>query len=582
MKPKKAVLTLGFFAFVLFLSAPAFLNPPQNPDLFWHLSAGREIVRSGTIPRTDFLSWTLGGKPWTDFEWLTQVCYFLLYSKYGLAGLQALKLLFCGGAAAFLLLLLRLHGMGFFFPAVFTVWAAALCPTLDIRPDNATLFFFTAELYLLERLRLGKTSAPPFRLFLFTLPLFALWTNLHAGVMYGIVLAAIMAAGELMSALFRPVERTAHFKTAALGGAIAASGALGACLTPFGTAVYSVALTHQADMKVLSEKILEWMPPPLTPFQYFYWALIGGGLLSGLSMVWRRKPEWFHLLSFTFFGVMSLQHMRHTMFAVTAALALLTATGSAHKDKSRKTLLLVCGTALVSALFLINKLTRFAPPAQPFIHLTGTQGITAFLEQNTGALGKLNMFNPWGWGGYLGWKLHPAYRIFQDGRYIFHNFIPEIYDAQTSDRKWQEFLNRKKIDLALLDGNQMLREQKITVKLKDGSSRKIERPIYCYYMPRKEWALVFYGGNDDTGLVFARRSAVDPAWLKANEIKWARPLEEPAVRLLLQDKIIKPLDLTQDMALLSRNAALSPNLSAVTAGWRDLLQTTSAPQSLPQ
>lgn len=581
MKPKKAVLTLGFFAFVLFLAAPAFLNPPQNPDLFWHLSAGKEIVHTGVIPRTDFLSWTLDGKPWTDFEWLTQVCYFLLYSKYGLAGLQTLKLLFCGGTAVFLLLLLRLHGMGFFFPAFFSVWAVALCPNLDIRPDNATLFFFTAELYLLERLRLGKTTARPFSLFLFALPLFALWTNLHAGVLYGIVLAAIMAAGELLSALFRPAERPAHFKAAALGGALAASGALGACMTPFGTAVYSVALTHQADMKVLSEKILEWMPPPLTPYQYFYWLLIGGGLLAGASMVRRRKPEWFHLLSFTFFGVMSLQHMRHTMFAVTAALGLMTAVFAAHKDSRRKAMLVICGTALAASLLLINKLTRFSPPAQPFSHLAGTRGVTLFLKQNPSELGELSMFNPWGWGGYLGWELHPPYRIFQDGRYIFHGFIPEIYDAQASDLKWQEFLNRRKINLALLEGSQAFREQKITVKLKDGSSREIERPTYCYYMPKKEWALVFYGGNGDTGLIFARRSAVDPVWLKENEIKWARPLEEPAVRLLLKDKIIKPQELERDIALIRRNTALSPNLSAVAEAWRNLLKTETSPQPLP-
>ncbi len=387
MKPRKAVLTLGFFAFVFLLAAPAFLGPPQNPDLFWHLSAGKRIVLSHAVPRADFLSWSMAGQPWTDFEWLTQAVYFLLYSKYGLAGLQALKLLFFGGTAAFVFLLLRLYGIGICFPAAFSVWAAAMLPCLDVRADNATMFFFTAELYFLERLRLKGTSGGKLRIFLFALPAFILWTNLHAGVMYGIALAAIMAAGEALHAVFHPEERAARVKTALAACAVAAAGAAGACVTPFGTAVYSIALTHQADMGVLQAQIQEWMPPVFSLYQLPYWFLLLGGMLAGVDLLRRKKQEWFLILAFAFFGIMSLQHVRHSIFAISSAIALLAATAAPYVEKYRKTSIAAGLTATILSLLLINHLANGAKTAQPFVHLTGVKGITAFLEKTPASSG---------------------------------------------------------------------------------------------------------------------------------------------------------------------------------------------------
>lgn len=579
MKPRKAVLTLGFFAFVLLLAAPAFLGPPQNPDLFWHLSAGKQIVLSRSIPRADFLSWSMSGQPWTDFEWLTQAVYFLLYSKYGLAGMQALKLFFFGGAAAFIFLLLRLYGIAACFPAVFPLWAAALLPCLDIRADNATLFFFTAELYVLERIRLKGTSAGELRLFLLSLPPFIIWTNLHAGVMYGIALAVIMAAGEALHAFFRPEERTARIKTAVAACTVAAAGAAGACVTPFGTAVYSIALTHQADMGVLQAQIKEWMPPAFSLYQLPYWFLLFGGMLAGLSMLRRKNREWFPVLAFVFFGIMSLQHVRHSIFSVTAAIALIAAAAAPYIEKYRKTAIAAGMAITVLSLVLINHLASAMKTAQPFVYVSGARGITAFLERNSGELGKLKMFNPWAWGGYLGWRLYPSYMIYQDGRYIFHRFLPENFNAQSSNDKWQVFLSAKSIDLALMDGESMLVEHKSAISLKKGSKQEISRPIYCYYMPKKDWALVFYGGEGDLGLLFARRATVSPQWLEENEIKILRPLDDQAVRLMLKEKLVSPGDIERDMAIMRRNSELSPSLSDVLDFWRQV--TAPSPTSRP-
>ena len=61
------------------LAASAFFLPVINPDLFWHLSAGRFMFDHGAVPRADFLSWTMAGRPWFDFEWLAQLIYYWLW-----------------------------------------------------------------------------------------------------------------------------------------------------------------------------------------------------------------------------------------------------------------------------------------------------------------------------------------------------------------------------------------------------------------------------------------------------------------------------------------------------------------------
>ncbi|HEU5117287.1 MAG TPA: hypothetical protein VFT74_11540, partial [Isosphaeraceae bacterium] len=42
----------------------------HDPGTFWHLRLGREILLSGDVPRTDFLTFTREHTPWVDQSWL--------------------------------------------------------------------------------------------------------------------------------------------------------------------------------------------------------------------------------------------------------------------------------------------------------------------------------------------------------------------------------------------------------------------------------------------------------------------------------------------------------------------------------
>src|SRR4051812_14639496 len=57
-----------------------FLN---DPGTFWHLRLGREIVRTGCVPRADGLTYSRAGMPWVDQSWAFDASLALLVDRWG-------------------------------------------------------------------------------------------------------------------------------------------------------------------------------------------------------------------------------------------------------------------------------------------------------------------------------------------------------------------------------------------------------------------------------------------------------------------------------------------------------------------
>ena len=58
----------------------------QDPDFFWHVTAGQLLVQTGHVPSVDPFSFTWLGKPWTPHEWLSEVLIYWLVSGLGRSG----------------------------------------------------------------------------------------------------------------------------------------------------------------------------------------------------------------------------------------------------------------------------------------------------------------------------------------------------------------------------------------------------------------------------------------------------------------------------------------------------------------
>ncbi|MBI5203043.1 MAG: hypothetical protein HY925_15735, partial [Elusimicrobia bacterium] len=164
---------------------PAALLPVSNPDLFWHLSAARRMFEFARVPNEEWLSWTMAGSRWVDFEWLSQAAFGLANAAGGMAGLFALKAALVLLCAWRLLAWLKLYDVpADLAVAGLAIWGAAMLPRADLRPELFSALFFIELFRRLESWRLsGKAPS-----LLATAAAFALWTNFHAGFAYGLAI----------------------------------------------------------------------------------------------------------------------------------------------------------------------------------------------------------------------------------------------------------------------------------------------------------------------------------------------------------------------------------------------------------
>jgi len=88
----KRIFEVYVFVFAFLLAS----RPLSDGDFWWHLKTGEYIMRNFSIPRVDFYSFTVRGKPWVAHEWLSEVIFYLIYSR---AGFNTLIFIFCVDSA---------------------------------------------------------------------------------------------------------------------------------------------------------------------------------------------------------------------------------------------------------------------------------------------------------------------------------------------------------------------------------------------------------------------------------------------------------------------------------------------------
>lgn len=495
------------------LAAPCLALPAYNPDVFWHLSAGRWIAQNHAVPRVDFLSFTAAGAPWSDFEWLSQVLFYAAHRLGGLTALWGLKVALLLACARFVDRILRLHGLPRFFRAVaVVVWSAGMLPHSDIRPELFSLVLFLGVLFLLEKQRLALVRTS-WSLAAGLILLFSAAANLHAGFVFALMLFAVYTIAEPLSG--RPWPRApAVWGLAALAGTFC---------NPYGWGPYLVMLDHLRQRAALSF-IQEWQP--MTVSNWFHWPfwVILVAFLFVLHRL-RRRPllPVAAVLASLYFGFSAVAHARMGAFFFACAVpaGFLIADAAGWLVVAARARRLAASLALVYVLFLAATLPRISWGA--FDHRLVPRQAAEFMAAESGALLSLRLYSPWEWGGYLGWRLSPWYKVYWDGRYLFHDRLPEAARASLGAASWQEYMDDQGLNGALLN-NLDLRfpTQKA---YPDGSRKQFLRPWYLQYMPRERWALVYW---DRQVLFFVARRSVDARWLAAHEYRYVRPKDEAA------------------------------------------------------
>lgn len=467
---------------------PAVFLPLSNPDLFWHLSAARRMRETGAIPAADWLSSTRAGASWVDFEWACQLLFDALHRAGGLHALWAFKAAMIAASAYLLLKTLELYESS---PATraaaLALWGAATLARSDIRPELFSLIGFGLVFLALERRRLGRKVPGP----AWCAGLFCLWTNLHPGFAYGLVLLGLYAAAE--TAERRRLELWKYLAAAALGALVSVQGFAG----------LGVIWRHAQDAALIGARISEWRTIRLDdPWHWPFWTALFTAFGAALLSLRRgRRPPLGPLGALLFFAFSASRHARMSAYFLACAVPLIICLlGEAGVKDGRGPRRAGAAALAVFAFFSLWAGHAYGLGRTVFNDHFLPRDAAEFLAREAPKLPRRALYNPWGWGGYLGWRLYPDYLVFQDGRYLFHDLLAETGDALASPADWTTFLDRRGIDLALMENAPLAVEG---------------RPYHLAYFPRADWALVY---RDGKALLFARRASVPGPWAAARAL----------------------------------------------------------------
>jgi hypothetical protein len=417
----------------------------HDPDVWWHLRVGQEIVATHHVPRRDLFSYTRYGQPWVAHEWLSEVIFYLIFRAAGWAGLMAAFAAVVAGT--FLLLYRQCAGRPYLAGLVTALGAVATIPSWGVRPQMFSLLLAALFLYLLAK---AERREPSDLRFLWWMPaLLLLWVNLHGAFLLGPALIALTLAGWLAGA-WLGVESWPRVRARCwrLGAALAACLAV-IPLNPNGLELYRYPFqTLQA--RTIVDYIVEWASPNFHSVNFK--PFLGLLLLTWLVVAVSRKrltPTQIVLLLATTYG--GLSAARHIPIFVLVAVPILAA--GLEELTARRHWFSAAEEKPAPLKLAVNLVIVLAMCA-----LTGTRFYQATKDQAAGDARHFPVaaadfllrehvpapiFNYYDWGGYFIARLYPQYRVFIDGRTDLYGKLMDTFSDTARGRDdWQLALQR--------------------------------------------------------------------------------------------------------------------------------------------
>jgi len=427
-----------------------------NYDLWWHLAAGRYIVRQGRLPYSDPFSYiSPKDEVWNDHEWLFQVVAYGFERGGGAFGLTFLQTAAIGMGLAFL-----------FFGARRVVWPAAYAALLVavslsserfmVRAEMVSLMMIPLYVFALNEYVYGRRS--------FALKLLPaaqiVWANSHPGHIIGLALVGAYACGETIPALMRKATKKRAWR---LWGVLVLC-LCGALLNPYGMEliVHPIRQTHS---RAFMQGITEWQSPFVrTEHPSAVLSLFKGYLaLMGLLFVFNvRRLRVFELLVVFGMGWAACMSRRHfAVFALASAPVFARWLGNVLQGReawrmwARRALgagvvaASIAGTlAVVTNRFYVHEGT----PKEFGVGLAPSQFPGAAIQFVRQHSLRGNMFNNYDVGGYISWRCYPSRLVFFDGRnFVYKEGLYKMYRRSLSDwSAWQRMAERCGFEYVLL------------------------------------------------------------------------------------------------------------------------------------
>lgn len=491
-----------FIGAILLVALIPAVGAVSDPDFFWHLRVGRWILDNHAIPTHDLFTYTVSDHRFVAHEWLSEVIMAVITGAVGLGGVS-----FYFGVvtwAAFLGIL-RTVRAGYLIAGLgLVIGFAAGYPIWGPRTQMITFAFVVALLLFLRRYR--ETHD---RRWLYPLPfLFLLWVNLHAGFTIGLVFLAVTVVGEYARNLL--LSPDAAHDTALPGGGplpmrplLVASGisALAVLANPNFAGIYVYAA--QTQFSTAQQKlIVEWFSPDfhMPELRAFEAMLL---LVMVLLAVSPRKPRFTDMLLLLAGIVLALQSVRHIAIFVAIATPILIELGQwtweGYRDRLPRfreprpntvigatnlfILLVVAGVVGLKVVPSLESGFRSSAVTKSF-----PVAAVDFVERDPPP-GRV--FNQYGWGGYLIYRLWPqqSVYIYGDAAVMGDPFLNEYQSVNVLRPDYLKTLDRRGVTWVLYP---------------------TDDPLEVVLQQSPDWQLVY---RDKIASVLVRRGSDSQAYL---------------------------------------------------------------------
>jgi hypothetical protein len=448
LKDLQKVFLILVFLLVFFIT----LSPPQDADMWWHLSAGREMLEQGKILATDIFSYTKYGESWTNAFWLSDLILYLSYKTGGYPGIA----LFVSLIAVITMAVIYLHTAQNPFPLpllIILLATFAIAPVWTPRPQILSFLLLAILDYGLSD-QSGSIKKHPWIL----VPLFILWANMHGGFIFGFLLILACISGTLADRfLNRPTNSTTRQLGALITWTVIA--ALAISINPNGPALWKLPFY---TVGVSIESIIEWRSPDfhrldLHPVLWLIFLLIVGTGTSGKKL---SGSELLKVIGFSYMAFVSQRSIG--AFVVIATPVVINSLhdfwlqgvasfssrfGRVFQRRQSKPIpisLAVSLNFLILAIFIVVIFLRaFSVSTLSQVHNGLPHQAVEWIRTNQP---QGRMFNSYNWGGYLQWEL-PEYPVFIDGR-------ADLYGEKLING-WWNVVNATDNGVALLDSWQV-------------------------------------------------------------------------------------------------------------------------------
>jgi len=248
------VLLLGAFA-----AGPLAQKLLGDAGIGWHIRTGQIILQTGTVPRVDVFSATMGGQPWYAWEWLYDILVGWFEKIAGLNAVVFVNALVI--AATFALAFRRMiaRGTGLIVAVVLVLLAVFASSIHFLARPHVVSWLLTVVCF--EILREFEFDTRAARL-LWLPAIMLVWVNVHGGFLVGLVLMGLYLVAAVFQAILggsRELRAIGARRTKALAAVSVVCG-LVTFSNPYGYRLHEHIYRYLTD-RFLMDHIDEFLPP---------------------------------------------------------------------------------------------------------------------------------------------------------------------------------------------------------------------------------------------------------------------------------------------------------------------------------